>query len=89
MHKHFSFKGPLTSLISSNFYCNLGIEAFSGGLSSDGTEFCAPCDRVGPPNWGVWSAADTALPFSISIDEHVPLKFLMTKHFIMINHRYI
>jgi len=52
MHKPFSFKGPLTSLISSDSYCNLGIEAFSGGLSSDRTEFWAPCDIVGPSNWG-------------------------------------
>jgi len=28
-------------------------------------------------------------PFSISTDEHVLLKFLMTKYFIMINHRYV
>ena len=28
-------------------------------------------------------------PFSISTDEYVPLKFLMTKYFIMINHRYM
>jgi len=28
-------------------------------------------------------------PFSISTDEHVPLNFLMTKYFIVINHRYI
>jgi len=27
-------------------------------------------------------------PFSISKDKHVALKFLMTKYFIMINHRY-
>jgi len=28
-------------------------------------------------------------PFSISTNEHVPLKFLVTKYFVMINHRYI
>jgi len=28
------------------------IEAFSGGLSGDGTEFWPPCDSVGLPNWG-------------------------------------
>jgi len=28
-------------------------------------------------------------PFSISTDEQVPLKFLMTKYFVMINHTYI
>ena len=28
-------------------------------------------------------------PFSISTDAHVPLKFPMTIHFIMIIHRYI
>jgi len=27
--------------------------------------------------------------FSISTDQHVPLKLLMTKYFIIINHRYI
>jgi len=27
--------------------------------------------------------------FNISTDARVPLKFLMTKYFIMINHRYI
>jgi len=32
---------------------------------------------------------DNMHPFSISTDERVPLKFLMTKYFIMINHRYI
>jgi len=26
-----------------------------------GLKFWAPCDSVGPPNWGIWSAADTAL----------------------------
>jgi len=26
-----------------------------------GVEFWAPCDSMPPPNWGVWSAADTAL----------------------------
>jgi len=36
-------------------------EAFSGGLIGDGTEFWALCDSLTPPNWGVWSAADTAL----------------------------
>jgi len=29
-----------------------GIEAFSGGLSGDGTEFWAPCECVGHLNWG-------------------------------------
>jgi len=28
-------------------------------------------------------------PFSISTDEHVPLKFLVTKYVIMVIHRYI
>jgi len=28
-------------------------------------------------------------PFSILTDEDIPLKFLMTKYFIMINHKYI
>jgi len=28
-------------------------------------------------------------PFNISTDEHAPLKFPMTKYFVMINHRYI
>jgi len=35
-----------------------------------GLEFWAPCDSVGPPNWEVWSAADTALSESI-IAAHV------------------
>jgi len=39
---HFSFKGPLTSLISNASYFNLGIEAFSGVLSSDGTGILGP-----------------------------------------------
>jgi len=38
-----------------------GIEAFSGGLSGDGTKFWAPCDSVPPRKWGICSAADTAL----------------------------
>jgi len=41
-----------------------GFEAFSWGLSGDGTEFWAPCDSLGPPQLGVWSAADTALSTS-------------------------
>jgi len=60
----FFSKGPLTSLISSLIVLHIsiwGAEAFSGGLSGDGTEFWAPCCSVGPPNLGVWSAADTAL----------------------------
>jgi len=31
----------------------------------------------------------TMYPFSIPTDEHVTLKFLMTKYFIIINHRYV
>ena len=65
MHKHFLSKGPLPSLISSVSYFTLGIEAFSGVLSGNRTEFWAPCDSVAPPNWGVWSAADTALLTSV------------------------
>jgi len=38
-----------------------GIEAFSGVLSGDGTEFWALVTTCPLPNWGVWSAADTAL----------------------------
>jgi len=60
MYKHFSFKRPPTSLISSASYFNLETKDFSG-LSGDETEFWAPCDSMPPPNWGVWSAADTAL----------------------------
>jgi len=40
--------------------------------------------RTGVPNLSL-----TMYPFSIPTDEHVPLKFLMTKYFIMIIHRYI
>jgi len=29
-----------------------GTEAFSGGLSGDGTEFWAPCDSVSSPQLG-------------------------------------
>jgi len=42
-----------------------GIEAFSGWLSGDRTEFWAPCASV-PPNWGVWSAAATALTLTLT-----------------------
>jgi len=38
---------------------------------------------------GVPNLPLTMYRFSISADEHVPLKFLMTKYFIMINHKYI
>jgi len=38
---------------------------------------------------GITNLSLTMYPFSISTDEHVPLKFLMTKHFIMTNHIYI
>jgi len=33
--------------------------------------------------------ADKYVPFTISTDEHVPLKRLMTKYFIIIFHIYI
>jgi len=42
------------------------MEAFSGVLSGDGTEFWGPCDSVGLPQLGVWSAADTALNTTFS-----------------------
>jgi len=38
-----------------------GIKAFCGVLSGDGTGIFGPLWQRGPPNWGVWSAADTAL----------------------------
>jgi len=39
----------------------MGFEAFFGGwLSGDGIELWALWKR-GPPNWGVWSEADTIL----------------------------
>jgi len=38
-----------------------GIEAFSGVLSGDGTGILGPLWQRGPPQLGVWSAADTAL----------------------------
>ena len=57
---HFSFKVPLTSLISNASYFNLGIEAFSEMLSSNGTGILDPCDSA-PPQLGGVSAADTAL----------------------------
>jgi len=44
--------GPLTSLISSASYFNLGIEAFSGVLSGDGTGIVGPCDSLDPPIGG-------------------------------------
>jgi len=37
-----------------------GIEAFSGVLSGDGTEFGPPVTAC-PPELGIWSAVDTAL----------------------------
>jgi len=64
MYNHFSFKGPPTSLISSASFFNLGFEAFFGWLSGDETEFWATVTAC-PPNWGVWSAADTALVASL------------------------
>jgi len=60
----FLSKGPPTSVISTASYFNLGVEAFFGELSGDGSEFWAPV-TVCPPNWGVWSAADTALTTDI------------------------
>jgi len=42
----------------------LGIEAYFVELSGDGTEFWAPVAAC-PPNWGVWSAADTALSVTL------------------------
>jgi len=45
------------------------IEAFSGGLNGDGTEFWAPCDNV-PPQLAVWSAADTALEIGMLTTNH-------------------
>jgi len=38
---------------------------------------------------GVPNLSLTMYPFSLPTDEYVPLKFLMTKYFIVINHRYI
>jgi len=38
-----------------------GIEAFSGVQSGDGTGILGPLWQRAPPNWEVWSAADTAL----------------------------
>jgi len=37
------------------------MEAFSGVLSGDGPGILGPLWLRGPPNWGVWSATDTAL----------------------------
>ena len=62
----FLSKGPPTSLISGASYFNLGIDAFSGGLSGDETEFWVPCDTVSP-QLGVWSAADTPLQEPIAV----------------------
>jgi len=42
------------------------------------------CHIAGVPNFSV-----IMYPFSISTDEHVPRKFLMTKYFIITNHSYI
>jgi len=60
MHKNFSFKGPLTSLISSASYFNLGIEALSGGEVVTGLNFGPPV-TAWAPQLEVRSAADTAL----------------------------
>jgi len=43
--------GPLTSLISSASYSNLGYRSFVSGLGDEGTEFWVSCDSV-PPIWG-------------------------------------
>ena len=51
MYKHFPFKGPPTSLISSASYFIWEFEAFFGELSSDGTDFWAPV-TAWAPNWG-------------------------------------
>jgi len=38
---------------------------------------------------GVPNLSLTIYPFSISTDQHAPLKLPVTKHFIVIIHRYI
>jgi len=45
---------------------------------------CIGSARPGIPNLSL-----TMYPFRIPTDEHVPLKFLMTKYFVVSNHRYI
>jgi len=40
-------------MISSASYSNLGIEAFSGMLSGDGTGILPPCDSVSPQLGGM------------------------------------
>jgi len=81
MSKHFSFKGTPTSLISSASYFNLGVEAFSGGLSGDGTEFWAPVTVWASLNWRVWSVADTALSVTNSCNSSRHQRFMREKGF--------
>jgi len=50
-----------------------GVEAFFGWLSGEGSEFWAPV-AAWPPNWGVWSVADTALFVATWHQKHIRVK---------------
>jgi len=73
MYSTFLSKGPPNSLISSASFFNLGGEAFAGWLSDDETEFWALVTSF-PPSWGVWSAADTALPTATALCKYSAFK---------------
>jgi len=60
MYKHFSFNGSTTSLISSVIFQFGGSKLSLRGQVVTRLNFGTLSQR-GPPNWGVSSAADTAL----------------------------
>jgi len=74
MYKHFSFKVLPASLISSASYYSLRGRSFRWGAKWWLDWILGPCDSVGPPNWGVWSVADTALLNSYVFDSIVSEK---------------
>jgi len=86
IYKHFYFKGPPTSLISSALYFNLGVEAFLGGLSGDRAEFWVPVAGWALPNWGAWSADDTAL-VKVLLTFGAPSMFYLFFLFASVNRR--
>jgi len=62
-----------TSLISSVSYFNLGVKAFFGRLSGNGTEFRAPCDSVGPQSGGMeggwYGYEDDSMKYAVNSSE--------------------
>jgi len=51
MNKHFSFKGPPTSLLFLASYCNLGVRSILWGAKWWRDWILDSCDSVGPSNW--------------------------------------